>query len=311
MSDISLFCGSANRPLAEAISKYINVPLGDMTCKTFADGETQVVINESIRGNHVFLIQPTCPPVNHHTMELMVILDALRRASAREVTLVMPYFGYARQDKKVKPREPITASLVADMLQMLDVNRIVALDLHAPQIQGFFRIPVDHLYGMNIHAKYLLHEGYREKDCVVVSPDKSGVDRAQKLGDILSCDIAIIHKKRPTPNQAMVNKIVGDVAGKTCIFVDDMIDTGGSLCAGIDAVNKIGAAEVVVVCSHGLFSNNAVNRLVEHGVSKIISLDTIPANTSHNNLVVLSVAELLGEAIRRISRNISVSSLFD
>lgn len=314
LKGMKLFTGNANRGLAERVANYLGIQLGSLTCKHFADGEIQVMVDESARGNDVYIIQPTCAPTNDNLMELMIMLDAFRRASASKITVVMPYYGYARQDKKVKPREPITARLVADMLTMAGAQRIVALDLHADQIQGFFNCPVDHLYGRPIIGDYLIEQGYKDReDVVIVSPDVAGVGRAKSLAEMLRTSFVVIAKRRPRPNVVEVVEIVGDFKDKTCIFIDDMIDTGGSLVNGALALLERGAKDVIATCTHAVFSDNAHNRLQESPIKEVITLDTIPISEEKRfeKLTVLESASLVGEAIARIHQNLSVSSLFD
>jgi ribose-phosphate pyrophosphokinase len=311
---LRLFCGNAHRELGVRIAEHLGVELGNLTSTRFADGEIRLMVDESARGNDVFIIQPTCCPVNDSVMELLIMLDAFRRASARRLTVVMPYYGYARQDKKAKPREPITARLVADLIQTAGANRVVTVDLHADQIQGFFNVPVDHLYGGPIIGKYLVEQGFREDpDVVVVSPDVGGVSRARALAELLNAPIVIIAKRRPEPNQVDIMEIIGDVSGKRCVMIDDMIDTGGSIIRGAEALRKRGAVEVIACCTHPVLSLNAPQALTDSVLSRVVTLDTIPIGVTKQipKLTVLPVAPLLGEAIRRIHMNESVSALFD
>ncbi len=298
MRGMKLFAGNANKALGERVADYLDTPLGRLTSTQFSDGELRVYVDESARGNDVFIMQPTCSPVNDSIMELLILLDAFRRASASQITVVMPYYGYARQDKKIKPREPVTARLVADLIEQAGANRVVTVDLHAQQIQGFFRIPVDHLYAGPIIADYMVEQGYKDQeDIVVVSPDVSGV----------------APKRRPEPNQVDIVEIIGDVNGKRCIMIDDMIDTGGSIIQGAEALLKRGATEVMCSCTHAILSGNASQRLQDSVVSRTICMDTypIPSDKVFPKLTVLPIAPLLGEAIRRIHQNKSVSSLFN
>lgn len=314
LQGLKLFAGNAHRDLAHRVADYLGVPLGKLTSTKFSDGEIRLMVEESARGNDVFLIQPTCAPVNDSLMELLIMLDAFRRASARRITVVMPYYGYARQDKKIKPREPITARLVADLVTVAGAARVVCVDLHAEQIQGFFNIPVDHLYAGPIVGRYMIEEGYHEdENVVVVSPDVAGVTRARALAEMLKTPIVIIAKRRPEPNKVDIVEIIGDVKGKKCVMIDDMIDTGGSVIQGAEALLKRGATEVIVSCSHGVFSGNATLRLQESVITKVISLDTfpIPSEKVFPKLTVLPCAPLIGEAIKRIHLNESVSTLFD
>lgn len=311
--NMRLFTGNANPELARRVAEYLNISLGEMTVRRFADGEIQIRVEESARGNDVFLIQPTCAPTNDNLMELMIMLDAFRRASANRITVVMPYYGYARQDKKIKPREPITARLVADMLTLAGANRVVSIDLHAEQIQGFFSCPVDHLYGGPIIGQYLVDEGYAGRDdVVVVAPDVGSVGRAKSLAETLGCPFVVIAKRRPEPNKVEVLEIIGEFQNKICILIDDMIDTGGSIISGGDALMQRGAKEVMACCTHPVFSSTALQRLQESVFSRIICLDTIPVPRENRvpKLTILESAPLIGEAIRRIHLNESVSSLF-
>jgi ribose-phosphate pyrophosphokinase len=310
---LKIFAGNAHPRLASRIASYLGVDLGRMTSTKFADGEIRIMVEESARGNDVFILQPTCCPTNDNVMELLIMLDAFRRASARRVTVVMPYYGYARQDKKVKPREPITARLIADLITVAGANRVVAIDLHAEQIQGFFSMPVDHLYGGPILGRYLVERGFKQdENIVVVSPDVAGVARAKSLAEMLACSFAVIAKRRPEPNKVEVVEIVGDIDGKTCIIIDDMIDTGGSIISGAEALVARGAKEVLATCTHPVFSMDATERLENSILSEIITLDTIPISADKQvpKLTILESAPLIGEAIRRIHLNESVSELF-
>lgn len=311
--NLRILSGSANRPLAQAIAHYLHTDLSAMLLTRFSDGEVRVKIDESLRGMDAFVIQPTSRPVNEHVMELLIILDAIRRASAERITVVMPYYGYARQDKKVKPREPITARLVADMITQAGASRVLAVDLHVEQIQGFFNLPVDHLYGGPLIADHLVNQGVSGSNVVVVSPDVGGVGRAQALAQQLEAGLAIIAKRRPEPNRSEVISVVGDVQGKTCVVIDDMIDTGGSIVGGVEVLKQQGAERVIVCCTHGIFSGPAIERLqLCEAVERVIRTDTIyhPEVTWPEKFTCLSVAPLLGEAIDRIHRGASVSELF-
>lgn len=313
MDELKLFAGNAHPMLAQRVADYLGVRLGKMTTTKFADGEIRVMVEESARGHDVFIIQPTCNPTNDNIMELLIMLDAFKRASARRATVVMPYYGYARQDKKVKPREPITAKLVADLITTAGANRVVAIDLHAEQIQGFFNMPVDHLYGGPIIGRHLVDQGYKDDgNVVVVSPDVAGVARAQSLANTLGCSFAVIAKKRPEPNKVEVVEIVGRVDGKRCVMIDDMIDTGGSIISGAEALIARGAKEVIATCTHPVFSRDAAPRLQASCIKEVISLDTIPISADKNieKLTILPSHELIGEAIRRIHLNESISELF-
>lgn len=309
---LKLFAGRANLVLAQKIARYLGVRLGRLTATTFSDGEIRVMVDESARGNDVFIIQPTCYPVNDNLMELLILLDAFRRASARRITVVMPYYGYARQDKKIKPREPVTARLVADLISGAGANRVITVDLHAEQIQGFFDIPVDHLYGGPIIGNWMRAKQYHEQDIVVVSPDVAGVSRARALAEVLNAPIAIIAKRRPEPNKVDIVEIIGDVQGKKCIMIDDMIDTGGSVIKGAEALLKRGAVEVIASCTHPVFSGDACDNLQNSVLSQVICMDTIPlpSEKRFEKLVVLPSAPLLAEAIRRSHMNESISEIF-
>lgn len=313
LEGMKLFVGNANPELGLRVAEYLNIAPGSMTVTQFSDGEIRVMVDESARGNDVFIIQPTCAPCNDNLMELLIMLDAFRRASARQITVVMPYYGYARQDKKIKPREPITSRLVADLITQAGAMRIVAVDLHAEQIQGFFDIPVDHLYAGPILGEHLMSLGYSGSDnLVVVSPDVGGVPRARSLAEMLHSSLAIIAKRRPEPNKVDIVEIIGDVEGRVCVMIDDMIDTGGSVIHGAEALIKRGAKEVLVCCTHPVFSGNAAQRLQDSVLSKVIACDTIPVPKQKQfpKLTILPCAPLLGEAIRRIHLNESVSTLF-
>lgn len=310
---MKLFAGNAHRELAQRVASYLGITLGRLTSTRFSDGEIRIMVEESARGNDVFIIQPTCAPTNDTVMELLIMLDAFKRASARRICVVVPYYGYARQDKKIKPREPVTARLVADLISVAGANRVVCVDLHAEQIQGFFNMPMDHLYAGPIIGQYFIEQGYSEDDVVVVSPDVAGVARAKFLAEMLKAPIAIIAKRRPEPNKVDIMEIIGDVEGKTCVMIDDMIDTGGSVIMGAEALLKRGAKEVVASCTHAVLSGSAPQRLQESPISRVICLDTIPipAEKMISKLTILPAAPLIGEAIRRIHLNESVSVLFN
>jgi len=314
LSGMKLFSGNAHPDLARRVAEHLGITPGHLMSAKFADGEIRIMVEESARGNDIFIIQPTCAPANDNAMELFIMLDAFRRASARNITVVMPYYGYARQDKKIKPREPITARLVADIIQNAGATRVVAIDLHAEQIQGFFNIPVDHLYGFPILGRYFVQKGYREMDdVVVVSPDVAGVGRASALAKIIDANLVVINKRRPQPNAVEVVEIVGDFVGKRCIMIDDMIDTGGSIINGANALMDRGAHEVIACCTHPVFSRDATYRLQQSCISEIVCLDTIPIAPEKQvpKLTILPSASLIGDAIRRIHCNESVSELFD
>jgi ribose-phosphate pyrophosphokinase len=313
LGGMKLFAGNANPELAQAVADHLGIRLGRLTSTKFADGEIRIMVDESARGNEIFLIQPTCCPTNDNAMELFIMLDAFRRASARRITVVMPYYGYARQDKKIKPREPITARMIADFIENRGADRVVAVDLHAEQIQGFFNIPVDHLYGGPILGHHFIDRGFKESDdIVVVSPDVAGVQRAKALAEMLECPFVVIAKRRPEPNKVEVLEIMGDFVGKKCVIIDDMIDTGGSIISGAEALINRGARDVLACCSHPVFSRTAPQDLQDSVLSEVVTLDTIPIpeEKRFEKLRVLPSAPLIGEAIRRIHLNESVSELF-
>ena len=310
---LKIFALNSNKPLAEKIAAEVGVKLGKSSVKRFSDGEIQINIEESIRGDDVYLIQSTSSPVNDNLMELLIMIDALRRASAHTINVVMPYYGYARQDRKARSREPITAKLVANMLERAGATRVLALDLHAAQIQGFFDIPVDHLVGAPLLADYFLRNHYDGADTVVVSPDHGGVTRARKLAEFLKAPIAIIDKRRPRPNVAEVMNIVGNVTGKQCIIIDDMIDTAGTITLAAQALKDAGATEVLVAATHAIFSGPAVERLTHSAIEKVVVTGSInlPADKHMDKLDVVSVGPLMGRAIMRIQENRSVTPLFE
>ena len=308
---LKIFTGNANPALAREICDYLGLPLGEAFVGRFNNGEVQIMIDESVRGKDVFIIQPTSYPVNDNLMELMVMADALKRASARHITAVVPYYGYARQDRKTRGREPITAKLVANLMQTSGITRLVTIDLHAGQIQGFFDVPVDHLYGASILAKYINEKNL--EDVIVVSPDLGGVTRARDLADRIGAPIAIIEKKRPEPGVAKVMNLIGDVKGKNCIIVDDIVDTAGSLVEGAKALEEFGAKSVTAAVTHAVLTDPASERIASSNIKELIVTNTIPLpeNCKLENVTQLSVAPLLGEAIMRIFHEVSVSNLFD
>ena len=309
---LKIFSLSSNRPLAEKIAEAVGLELGKISISRFSDGEVKVNVEESIRGAHVYIVQSTSDPVNDNLMELLIMIDALRRASAKTINVVMPYYGYARQERKAQSREPITAKLVANMITIAGADRVLTLDLHAPQIQGFFDIPVDHLIGVPLLADYFLEKGLFGEDVVVVSPDHGGVVRARKLADFLKSPIAIIDKRRPRPNVSEVMNIIGDVAGKKCIIIDDMIDTAGTITLAAAALLDKGADSVYACCTHAVLSGPAVERLDESDINEVIVTDSIqqPEGRHLDKLQTISVGTLVGEAIKRIHENRSVSPLF-
>ncbi|MDR2395352.1 MAG: ribose-phosphate pyrophosphokinase [Endomicrobium sp.] len=307
---LKIISGNANIDLAKQITQHLNVPLTETKVGRFSDGEIQVKIVDNIRGADCYIIQPTSAPVNENLMELLIITDALKRASARRITAVMPYYGYARQDRKSEPRVPITARLVANLLVTSGVTRVLTMDLHAGQIQGFFDIPVDHLYSTPILLKY-----FKEKnlsDVVVVSPDTGGVERARAFAKHFNAELAIVDKRRPCPNEATVMNIIGDVEGKTCIILDDMIDTAGTLTKVADAIKAKGASRIFAAASHGILSGNAKQKIQNSSIEEVVITDSIPLSNkgSIEKVVVLSIASILSEAIMRISNDESISALF-
>ena len=310
---IKVFTGNANSRLARSICDRLDVELGSAEVKTFSDGEISVELGENVRGMDVFVIQPTCAPANTNLMELLILLDAIRRASAKRTTAVIPYYGYARQDRKVKPRAPITARLVADLISAAGADRVLSLDLHAGQIQGFFNVPVDNLFSMPVLLGEIRRLVSTNEPLVVVSPDAGGVERARAFGKRLSADLAIADKRRERANVAEVMSIVGDVKGKTAVIVDDIVDTAGSLTETANAVMKAGARSVVAAITHPVLSGPAVKRIEESAIERLIITDSIPLQPDAENCTkidVTTVSELLGESIRRIHNEESVSSLF-
>ena len=310
--DIKIFAGNSNRELALEIAEKIGLPLGLANVGKFSDGETAININEVVRGSDVFIIQSTCPPVNDNLVELLIMIDALKRASEGRITAVMPYFGYARQDRKAKARDPISAKLVANLLTTAGADRVLTMDLHAPQLQGFFDIPLDHLLGGNILANYFLEKFGDMSDVVVVSPDVGSVSRSRKFAQRLDVPLAIIDKRRPKANVSEIMNIIGDVNNKRVILVDDLIDTGGTIVNAANALMEIGAKEVYACCTHGLLSGPAIDRIKESEIKKLVTLNTIPLdeNKRIDKIVSLSVASVFAEAIERIYGDISISSLF-
>jgi ribose-phosphate pyrophosphokinase len=314
MKGLKIFSGNSNPVLAQKIADLLGVELGHAQLNNFADGEVQVEIQESVRGQNVFVIQSTCPPTNQNYMELFIMMDALRRASAKAITGVIPYYGYARQDRKVAPRAPISAKLMADLLTTAGANRIVSVDLHAAQIQGFFNVPVDHLFAIPTLARAWRDNFGTGSDFVAVSPDAGGVERCRAFAKRIEAPIAIVDKRRSGPNEAKAYHLIGDVAGKTAIIVDDMIDTAGTLTQAVDSLYKHGAKQVVAVASHPVLSGPALTRLMESPIEKVWVTDTIPLSEAAQKcgkIEVISMAPVLAEAIKRIHGNDSVSSLFD
>lgn len=308
---ICIFGGNANPQLAEAIATYLEIPLGRARCSRFSDGEVFSEIKENVRGVDVYVVQPTCAPVNDNLMELLVMTDALKRASAGSVTLVMPYYGYARQDRKVAPRTPITAKLVADLISAAGCDRVVAMDLHAGQIQGFFNLPFDHLYAMPVFLDYL-RPRFRDLP-VLVSPDAGGVERTRAYAKRLGADLAIIDKRRERANVSEVMHIIGAVEGRDCVILDDMIDTAGTMTQAARALMNEGARSVIAAATHPVLSGPAIERIMDSPIQEVIVTDTIPLREEaeqSGKFEVLSVARILGEAIKRIHNSDSVSSLF-
>jgi ribose-phosphate pyrophosphokinase len=309
--ELKLFSGNANRPLAEEIAQHLRMRLGDADVSRFSDGEVYVQINENVRGQDVFVIQPTCPPVNDTLMELLVMMDAFKRASARRITAVLPYYGYGRQDRKVMPRVPITAKLVADLITAAGCHRLLAVDLHAGQIQGFFNIPVDHLFAAPpVIVDYLAKKDLQ--DLVLVSPDAGGVERARAIAKRLNAGLAIIDKRRDGPNVALFMYLIGEVKNKDVVVIDDMIDTAGTLIQAVEAVKREGARRVLACAVHGVLSGPALKRIEESPLEEVIITNSVPLTPGKASpkVHVLSVAPLLAEAIRRIHDEESVSTLF-
>lgn len=310
-NELKLFSGNANPLLAQEMCKYLGIHLGEATVASFSDGELRVKIDENVRGADVFLVQSCCPPVNDSIMELLIMIDALKRSSAYRITAVLPYFGYGRQDRKDQPRVPITAKLMADLITTAGADRVLTMDLHAGQIQGFFNIPVDHLYALPVLMDYIKKEG--GSNLVIVSPDAGGVERARAFAKRLQASLAIIDKRREGPNNAQVMNIIGDVKGKDALLLDDMIDTAGTIIQGAQACADQGARRVWAGCTHPVLSGPALDRLQQSCLDQVVVTNSIPLNGKEqvcNKLKVLSVAPLLGEAISRIHGEESVSSLF-
>ncbi len=308
-SEMQLFTGNANRPLAKKISRYLDLPLGEAIVGQFSDGETRVEIQSNVRGRDVFIIQPTSSPANHHIMEVLIMADACRRASAQRITLVAPYFGYARQERKSAPRTPITAKLVADLLTSAGFDRLLVLELHTSAIQGFFNLPVDHLFAKPVFSPYF----QTMTDMVVVSPDAGGVERARAMAKHFDCGLAIIDKRRERPNESAVMNIIGDVSGLNCLIVDDICDTAGSLTQAAEALLGAGAKSASAAITHAVMSGPAIERIENSSLAQVVVTDSIPLPESakkSKKIVQLSIAELLGKAIRRIHNADSISSLF-
>lgn len=308
---LSIFAGNANRPMADAICRYVEIPLGRAEVTHFSDGEIYVEIGENVRGVNCFVVQPTCSPVNQHLMEVLIMIDALKRASAGQIVAVIPYFGYARQDRKSRPRTPISAKLVADLFTAAGADRVLSMDLHAGQIQGFFNIPFDHLFAMPVFMEYLKTKF--DDNTVVVSPDAGGVERARAYAKRLNGTVAMIDKRRPVANVSEVMNIVGDVRDKHCVIVDDIIDTAGTLTNAARALMEAGAQSVSACATHAVFSGKAIERITDSPLREVIVSDTIPLRENAQNcdkVKTQTVSRLLGEAVKRIHHGDSISSLF-
>jgi ribose-phosphate pyrophosphokinase len=309
---LKLFTGTSDRQLAKEVAGHLKLDLGDTTVSTFSDGEIMVRLNENVRGSDAFVIQSTCTPVNDNIMQLLLIIDALKRASAGRITAVIPYYGYARQDRKVQPRVPISAKMVADLITAVGTNRVLTVDLHAGQIQGFFNIPVDNLYAAPVLAEYIKKK-YVSDNLVIVSPDAGGVERARSFAKRLKCSIAIIDKRREKANECEVMNVIGDVIGKDTLLLDDMVDTAGTLTQAARALTEQGARKVSAACTHAVLSGAAIERINSSPMEELIVTNTIPLDskmTLCRKLKVLSIASLLGDAIKMIHEESSISSLF-
>ena len=309
MSTFKLFGGSANPEFARKVSDYLSMPISDATLNRFSDGEISVQITESVRGQDVFIIQPTCAPTNDNLMELLIMVDALKRSSAKSISAVIPYFGYARQDRKAAPRVPITAKLVADILEKAGISRIVTIDLHAAQIQGFFNIPADNLFGSILFVNYIRSKNLPNP--IIASPDIGGVARARQYADKLGYDLVIVDKKREKANESQVMNIIGDVKGKDVILVDDMVDTAGTLVKAAEVLKEKGANSVMACCTHGVLSGPAYERVANGVLDELVISDTIPTKKNAKKITVLTASSIIGEAIRRIHNNESVNSIFN
>ena len=310
-TEYKVFAGNAHRELAEEISSIMGKPLGKSTVTKFSDGEISVSLWETVRGIDVYIIQPTCDPVNDNLLELLIMIDAMKRASAGRINAVIPYYGYARQDRKAKARDPITAKLVANLLMAAGADRVLTMDLHANQIQGYFDIPVDHLVGMPIIAKYFKEKNL--EDVCVVSPDHGSVTRARNLAEFLNCPIAIVDKRRPEPNKSEIMNIIGDIDGKNCIILDDMIDTAGTITNAANAISDMGAKSVYAAATHPVLSGPAIERLEQSAICETVLLNTLPVPEDRRieKFTFLSVAPLFAEAMTRVFTNGSISKLFD
>ncbi|HEX2945689.1 MAG TPA: ribose-phosphate pyrophosphokinase [Clostridia bacterium] len=310
--DIKIFAGNSNKELAEEIGEKIGLPLGIATVGKFSDGESAINIGEVVRGSDVFVIQSTCSPVNDNLVELLIMIDALKRASAGRITAVMPYFGYARQDRKAKARDPISAKLVANLITVAGADRVLTMDLHTPQLQGFFDIPVDHMLGVPVMASYFQEKFSSYEDVVAVSPDVGSVTRTRKFAEWLDIPIAIIDKRRPKANVSEIMNVVGDVNNKRVILIDDLIDTGGTIVNGAKALMEMGAKEVFACCTHGVLSGSAFERIENSCIKELVTLNTIPLPKDKpvGKIKSLSVAAIFAEAIERIYGDISISTIF-
>ncbi|MDY0051641.1 MAG: ribose-phosphate pyrophosphokinase [Aliarcobacter sp.] len=308
MSTFKLFSGSANPEFATKVAEYLGMCVSNATLNKFSDGEISVQITESVRGQDVFIIQPTCAPTNDNLMELLIMVDALKRSSAKSISAVIPYYGYARQDRKAAPRVPITAKLVADILETAGISRVVTIDLHAAQIQGFFNIPADNLFGSILFANYIKSKNL--KNPIIASPDIGGVTRARSYADKLGYDLIIVDKKREKANVSEVMNIIGDVKGKDVILVDDMVDTAGTLVKAAEVLKKKGANSVMACCTHGVLSGPAYERIEKGELDELVISDTIPTQKNAKKVTVLTASTMIGEAIRRIHNNESVNSIF-
>ena len=310
-SDLKLFTCNAHPELANEIAELMGIKVGKSTVNKFSDGEIQVSIWESVRDCDVYIVQPTCAPVNDHLMELLIMIDALKRASAGRINVVVPYYGYARQDRKAKARDPITAKLVANLIQAAGADRLVSMDLHANQIQGYFDIPVDHLLGLPILTKYFKEKNL--EDIVVVSPDHGSVTRARNMAQRLDAPIAIVDKRRPEPNKSEIMNIIGDINGKNCILLDDMIDTAGTICQGAEALYNNGAKKIFACCTHAVLSGPAIQRLQDSHIDKLVVLDTIPLPEEKRlpKIEVLSVAKVFAQAINIVYKDAKMSDIYE
>lgn len=309
MSTFKLFSGSANPEFAKKVGDYLGMCVSDATLNKFSDGEISVQITQSVRGQDVYIIQPTCAPTNDNLMELLIMIDALKRSSAKSINAVIPYYGYARQDRKAAPRVPISAKLVADLLEKAGINRVVTIDLHAAQIQGFFNIPADNLFGSILFVNYIKSKNL--KNPIIASPDIGGVARARQYADKLGYDLVIVDKKREKANESQVMNIIGDVKGKDVILVDDMVDTAGTLVKAAEVLKEKGANSVMACCTHGVLSGPAYDRVANGVLDELVISDTIPTKKNAKKITVLTASSIIGEAIRRIHNNESVNSIFN